>query len=80
MSSQQPLHEALTGISSMSMRDVLAELVAVYQSQSGQRVDIEAAGGVDVARRIEAGEAFDFVVLAAGALDRLEASGRIERG
>ena len=40
-------------------------------------VRVESIGGVDVERRVEAGEAFDFVVLAAAAIERLAASGRV---
>lgn len=72
--------EPLTGISSMATRHVLAELADIYERQSAQRVVIESMGGVDAARRVEDGELFDFVVLAADALDRLAAVGRIDRG
>lgn len=68
----------LTGISSMATRQVLAELAASYERLSGQPVAIESIGGVDAARRVQDGEAFDFVVLADGALDKLAASGRID--
>lgn len=66
----------LSGISSMAMRQVLAELEVTYD----ERVALAAAGGVEVERRIEAGEAFDFVVLAADAIDRLAAAGRVDAG
>ena len=62
----------------MATRRVLSELGAMYEKQSGQHVAIEFAGGVDGARRVEAGESFDFVVLAALAIDRLATSGRID--
>ena len=68
----------LTGISSMATRRVLAELSAIYENRSGQRVAVEFVGGVDAARRVEAGEAFDFVVLAAAAIDKLAVAGRID--
>jgi molybdate transport system substrate-binding protein len=70
--------ERIAGISSMAMRQVLAELADAYQRQSGQRVVVESVGGVDAARRIEAGEPFDFVVLAAQAIDQLAGTGRID--
>ena len=71
---------SLTGISSMATRQVLAELTAAYETQTGQRVAIEAVGGVDAARRVQAGEGFDFVVLAADALQRLIDGGRAVAG
>jgi molybdate transport system substrate-binding protein len=72
--------EPITGISSMAMQRVLAELVRDYGIRSGCSVVIEAVGGVDASRRVGAGEAFDFVVLAAEAIDRLAAGGRVVAG
>jgi molybdate transport system substrate-binding protein len=66
----------ITGISSMATRALLAELTAVY----GARVSIESVGGVDAAKRVQAGEAFDVVVLAADAIDKLIAAGRVLAG
>jgi molybdate transport system substrate-binding protein len=80
MSVEQAISQPVTGISSMAMREVLAELVDAYQRQSGVGVAIVSMGGVDAARRVEAGEAFDFVVLAADAIERLGSSGRIQHG
>lgn len=70
----------ITGISSMAMRHVLAELVDDYQQRSGEPVAVVSAGGVDAARRVGDGEAFDFVVLAADAIEQLAASGRVDAG
>jgi molybdate transport system substrate-binding protein len=78
MAINQTIGDEITGISSMATRQMLAELADAYQRQSGQRVAIESVGGVDAARRVEAGEPFDFVVLAANAVDRLAAAGRID--
>jgi molybdate transport system substrate-binding protein len=72
--------DVITGISSMAMRHVLAELGAAYERQSGHPVDIVSVGGVDAARRVSDGEAFDFVVLAADAIERLAAAGRVDPG
>jgi len=70
----------ITGISSMATRHVLAELANAYERRSAQRVAIEAVGGVDAARRVQAGEPFDFVVLAADAIEKLAAAGCVVRG
>lgn len=70
--------DAIGGISSMATRAVLAELADAYGRQSGQRVAMESVGGVDAARRVRAGEAFDFVVLASTAIEALAAEGRID--
>ena len=72
--------DRITGISSMAMRNVLAELSAGYEQQSGQPVSVVAVGGVDAARRVDAGEAFDFVVLAADVIEQLAAGGRVDPG
>jgi molybdate transport system substrate-binding protein len=72
--------DPVTGISSMAMRHVLAELGDAYERQSGQPVAIVAVGGVDAARRVADGEAFDFVVLAADVIEQLAAGGRVDPG
>lgn len=64
----------------MATRQVLADLVASYERRSGVAVAIESVGGVDAARRIRAGEAFDLVVLACEAIDTLLASGLLLAG
>lgn len=70
----------IAGISSMATRLVLAELAEAYGQCSGVEVAFESVGGVDAARRVEAGEPFDVVVLAADAIDRLVASGHVVDG
>ncbi len=74
----QTLH--LTGISSMATRQLLADLAGDYLRRSGVAVDFESVGGVDAARRVQAGEPFDVVVLAADAIDQLAAAGRVVPG
>jgi molybdate transport system substrate-binding protein len=66
----------ITGISSMATRALLAELTARHRSP----VSIESVGGVDAAKRVAAGEAFDVVVLAGDAIDKLIAAGRVVAG
>ncbi|MDI1341625.1 substrate-binding domain-containing protein [Polaromonas sp.] len=70
----------IKGISSMATRLVLGDLVAAFQQQSGCRVAVESVGGVDAAKRVQAGEAFDVVILASDAIDRLIASGQVLAG
>lgn len=69
---------AIKGISSMATRQVLADLVAAFEQRSGVTAAIESVGGVDAAKRVQGGEAFDVVVLASDAIDKLIAAGRIE--
>jgi molybdate transport system substrate-binding protein len=67
----------ITGISSMATRALLADLARAYEQRSGCTVVIESVGGVDAAKRVQAGEAFDAVFLASDAIDRLIASGHV---
>ena len=71
------MNERITGISSMATRQLLADLARAHAERSGDTVTIEAVGGVDAARRVQAGEPFDVVVLASDAIDRLIASGHV---
>jgi molybdate transport system substrate-binding protein len=64
----------------MATREVLADLVALYREATGLAVQSEAAGGVDVAQRVRAGEAVDLVILASPAVDALTADGRLLPG
>ncbi|MEO7335433.1 MAG: substrate-binding domain-containing protein [Caldimonas sp.] len=67
-------------ISSMATRQVLADLIARFGDASEQAVTVESVGGVDAAKRVRAGEAFDAVVLAGNVIDELTADGRIVAG
>lgn len=64
----------------MASRQVLAELAAAYEQRSGVQLALESVGGVDAARRVQAGEAFDVVFLAADAIDKLVAGGAVAAG
>ncbi|WP_245638698.1 substrate-binding domain-containing protein [Hydrogenophaga palleronii] len=70
----------LKGISSMATRQVLAELGAAFEQRAACAVAIEAVGGVDAAKRVAAGEAFDVVILASDAIDKLIAAGHLQAG
>ena len=67
-------------ISSMATRQFLSELAAQFQDASGQQVSLESVGGVDAAKRVQAGEVFDLVVLASNVIDQLSAEGWIVAG
>ena len=67
-------------ISSMATRQLLAELCDRWQATSGIEVAVESVGGVDAAKRVQAGEAFDGVVLAADAIEKLIAGGHAVAG
>lgn len=79
-SDPRALPPPVKGISSMATRQLLAELVADWQGRSGHRAEIVSVGGVDAARRVAAGEAFDVVILGSDAIDRLIAGGHVQPG
>jgi molybdate transport system substrate-binding protein len=70
----------ITLISSMATRGVLAELAQAFRATSGWEVSIESVGGVDAAKRVQAGELFDVVMLGSDAIDRLMAEGHLVAG
>ena len=81
MADRTTARSRITGISSMATRHVLAELARCLRAAVG------ATGGDRIggrrrrrAPRRSDGEAFDFVVLAADAIDKLAAGGRIDPG
>ena len=61
----------------MATKDVLKTLAQDFQKLQSLPVSVEAIGGVDVNRRVRAGEAFDLVVLAANAIDQLISEGHL---
>lgn len=61
----------------MATRLVLSELVDAWHATGGVAVQIESIGGVEAERRVAAGEAVDFAVLAADAIERLIAAGHL---
>lgn len=69
---------ALTGISSMATRQILTELGSAFGKETGQTISIESVGGVDAARRVRTGEAFDIVALADDVMKQLEADGLLK--
>jgi len=71
---------ALTLISSMATREVLGDLAIAYQRSAKEEIRTEAAGGVDVAKRVRAGEAVDIVVLASDVIDKLIGEGKLLTG
>ena len=67
----------LRGISSMATRQLLGQLASMFTQQTGWALALESVGGVDAARRVQAGEPFDVVFLASEAIDKLVASGHL---
>ena len=68
-------------ISSMATKALLVDLARLFEAQSPEcSVQIESVGGVDAAKRVHAGEAFDCVVLASNAIDTLMQGGKLVPG
>ena len=76
--------QALRIISSMATKQLLADLIGLYQqTQSAgnqQAIHLESVGGVDAAKRVQAGEAFDIVALASNAIEQLIGAGKVVTG
>lgn len=68
----------MRAISSMATKGVLNALADAAVDAGLPRVEVESVGGVDAAARVAAGEPFDLVFLASGALDKLAASGHVD--
>lgn len=65
-------------ISSMATQALLSELIQQFQAiQPDTTVSLVSVGGVSAAQRVQAGEAFDVVALAANAIEQLSASGQL---
>lgn len=67
-------------ISSMATREILAELATHYSREHAQPISTEAAGGVEVAKRVQADEVVDIVVLADNAINKLITDGKLLTG
>lgn len=67
-------------ISSMAAKDFLFDIAKQYEGETGNTVSVATAGGVEVIRRMKAGEATDAVVLSAEQIDQLIADGRVVAG
>lgn len=74
------MNREITGLSSMATRPILAELSAHLRHAHGIPVRFDAAGGVEVARRVREGAEADVLVLADGALAALEEEGHLVPG
>lgn len=67
-------------LSSMATKQLLADLVAQYPQAQARDILVESVGGVDAARRVQSGEAFDAIVLAANVIDQMTEAGHIVAG
>ena len=79
-SQRSPGAAPITGVCSMATRHLLADLARDYEGQTGQAVTMASFGGVDALRRVQSREPFDFVALAADAIERLASEGHVVAG
>jgi len=70
----------LSCISSMATRLLLQELLKNYPAAGGPAVRLEAVGGVLAAKRVQAGEPFDVVVLDSEVIGRMIDGGQVLAG
>ena len=71
-----PTTTTITLISSMATKALLADLVNSFSQQHPDiLMQVTSVGGVDAARRVQAGESFDIVALASDAIEQLAAGG-----
>ena len=64
----------------MATRLLLLDLLQKYQQAGGPALHLEAVGGVLAAKRVQAGEPFDVVILDADVIGKLIASGQVLPG
>src|SRR5690349_5117583 len=65
-------------LSSMATRQLLAELARRCAHDLSQPLVTAAAGGVDVVKRVQAGEIVDIVVLASNVIEKLICDGKLQ--
>jgi len=71
MLSETALADEIRVMSSNAFKEAYLELVPEFEKASGHTVVTSFVGGVDLSKRMKAGESADLVILASGALDEL---------
>lgn len=70
----------ITVMSSAAVKEVYLDLVPQFEKASGHKVNTLWVGGLDVEKRIRAGEVVDLVILARKPIDALTQEGRLVAG
>ena len=78
--SQSVCADEITVMASAAMKEAYLDLVPQFEKASGHKVVTIWAGGVDIVKRVRAGELVDLVVLAGPAVESLIADGKVARG
>jgi len=74
-----PIAAEVKVMAGAGMRAAFAELVPQFEHATGHKVVIQYAGGATFKKQIEAGEAFDLVIIDSNEVDDLIKQGRIAR-
>ena len=72
--------QPVKGLCSMATHHLLAELVAEYKSRGRGEITLTNLSGIEAAARVRAGEPWDFIVVAADAIAKLESEGHVVAG
>lgn len=67
-------------ISANAMREVIADIRAAFEAQSGHRLDVTVVETGDIRRRVAAGERFDVIIVPRKTADELESKDRMSGG
>ena len=70
----------LKGLCSMATQHLLLELAPEYANRGEARVKLTNLSGIEAAARVRAGEPWDFIVIAADAIAKLESEGHVVAG
>ena len=65
-------------LSSLAVKEAYLELQPQFEKKSGQKVETEWLGMVDIMKRVKGGEAADIVIASQKALGELKALGKVE--
>jgi molybdate transport system substrate-binding protein len=65
---------------SLAMKAAMIELAPQFEREGGRRVVLQWAGGVDIARRLRAGDTSDLVMMAGAGIDDLAKEGLVAAG
>ena len=71
---------AIKIMTSLATKDFLAEFVGAYAKATGESLAFENDGGVNIAKRVRAGEVLDVVCLASNVVEALISEGKLMAG
>lgn len=75
-----PRQRVIKVVSANAMREVIADLRAAFETQSGHRLDVTVVETGDIRRRVAAGEQFDVIIVPRRTADELASKGKMAAG